>query len=86
MKRFRQTPMTNTALEPSMSHAVVRAHLETGQGESLLLILKNKLQYGIFPDNYAIILMLDHFMTNKNYRYQHLGGFLCHHVSYSSEP
>merc|ERR1719228_3078521 len=51
-----------------MSHAVVRAHLEAGHGESLLLILKNKLKYGIFPDNYAIILMLDHFMTAKNYR------------------
>merc|ERR1712029_558456 len=42
LKRFRRTPETNMALEPSMSHAVVRAHLDTGHGESLLVILKNK--------------------------------------------
>ena len=56
------------ALEPSMSHAVVRAHLDTGHSESLLILMKDKVKYGIFPDDYALILMLHDFITNKNYR------------------
>ena len=32
LKRFRKTPQTNMALEPSMSHAVVRAYLEVTAG------------------------------------------------------
>ena len=57
------------ALEPSMSHAVVRAHLDTGHSESLLILMKDKVKYGIFPDDYALILMLQDFITNKNYRF-----------------
>jgi len=68
LKRFRKTPQTNMALEPSMSHAVVRAYLESGHGETLLMIIHDKLKFGIFPDDYALILMLDHFITKQNFR------------------
>jgi len=67
LKRFRRTPQTNLAM-PSMNHAVIRAHLETGNTVSLLRMLRNKQDYGVFADDFANLLMLDHFLRANNFR------------------
>ena len=67
LQRFRRTPQTNMALD-SMAHAVVRAYLDSNNTISLLRILNKKQEFGLFPDDYALILMLDFFIQSNNFR------------------
>lgn len=48
----------------SMSYALIRALLDLGEIERLMVILKDKVHYGIFLDDYSANLLLDHFLKN----------------------
>ena len=65
LQRFRQTPQTNFML-PSTSHAVVRAFLEGNGTDKLLNILNERQAFGVFPDEYSFVQMLNHFLKNDS--------------------
>ena len=65
LQRFRQTPQTNFML-PSTSHAVVRAFLEGNGTDKLLNILNERQAFGLFPDEYSFVQMLNHFLKNDS--------------------
>ena len=54
-------------LLPSTSHSLVRAFLAAGQEDSLLRLLNDRLNYGIFPDHWAANIMMDTFLKNQKY-------------------
>ena len=64
LQRFRQTPQTNFML-PSTTHAVIKAFLEGDGTDKLMHILDDRVRFGIFPDKFSIIQMLNHFLTNS---------------------
>ena len=64
LQRFRQTPQTNFML-PSTSHAVVRSFLEGNGTDKLLNILNERQTFGIFPDEYSFVQMLNHFLKDN---------------------
>ncbi len=47
---------------------MVRGCLAEGRTDSLMRMLDDLLNYGLFPDDYALVLMLDHFLEAKNWR------------------
>lgn len=65
--RFRLSAQTGTLL-PSTHHAVVRYFLATKNEKDLIRILKDRLNYGIFPDYYLSNLLMDTFIKEKNFR------------------
>ena len=67
LKKFRRTPQTNMALD-SMTHAVVRAYVDSGNEVSLMRVLKDKEAFGIFPDDYTLVYMLDTFIKSEKLR------------------
>jgi len=67
LKRFRNTPQTNMSLA-SMTHAVIRAHLATDNTISLMRMLHNRQEFGIFADDFENVMMLNHFFVAGNYR------------------
>ena len=64
LQRFRQTPQTNFML-PSTTHAVIRAFLEGESTDKLLRILDERQAFGLFPDDYSLVQMLNHFLRNE---------------------
>ena len=65
LQKFRQTRQTNFML-PSTPHAVIRNYLEGDGGDKLLNILNERQTFGVFPDDYSLIYMLNHFLTNNS--------------------
>ncbi|XP_013784998.1 28S ribosomal protein S27, mitochondrial-like [Limulus polyphemus] len=65
--RFRRTPNTLHMLE-STPCAVIRAFLQFGHYDSLLKILNDRINYGIFPDYYCYNILMDVFLKKQNYR------------------
>lgn len=65
--KFRLSAQTGTLL-PSTHHAVIRLFLEFGNVPDLIRILKNRLDYGIFPDYYLSNLLMDTFIKENNFR------------------
>ncbi|XP_050436940.1 uncharacterized protein LOC126843437 [Adelges cooleyi] len=65
--KFRLSSQAMTLL-PSTHHAVVRIFLETNKVEDLMRILKDRLNYGIFPDYYLNNLLMDKFLKENNFR------------------
>lgn len=57
----RHTPESRHSL-PSSSHALIRSLLQAGQLSRLLKMLKDKIHYGVFLDDYTAVLLLDHFI------------------------
>jgi small subunit ribosomal protein S27 len=53
---------------PSTHHALIRTLLQHGDSEELIRILNDRLNYGIFPDHYCTILMLDKFVKDGKFR------------------
>lgn len=51
----------------STSHAVVRYLVDNGRKEELLQVLDDRLNYGLFLDNYTANLLLDKFWKEKDY-------------------
>lgn len=52
---------------PSTEHAVIRCLSECGQYEKLLQVLDDRLNYGIFLDNYTACLLLDTFWKKNDF-------------------
>nr|CAG4640841.1 EOG090X05Q1 [Eulimnadia texana] len=65
--RFRRSPSTVNAL-PSTSHAVIRNLLEQNETDTLMRLINDRLNYGLFPDYYLSNLMMDKFLKQSNYR------------------
>ena len=42
--------------------------MSEGRTDNLLRMLDDPLNYGLFPDNYCLVLMLDHFLKQENWR------------------
>ncbi|KAL1122522.1 hypothetical protein AAG570_002853, partial [Ranatra chinensis] len=61
-----------TMILPSTHHAVVRVFTESGNGtdghQRLLRILDDRLNYGIFPDAYTTLLLMDDFIKKGDFR------------------
>jgi len=62
--KFRHTKASIRALE-SMSHALIRTLLEWGEIERLMVILRDKVHYGIFLDDYTANLLMDFFIERN---------------------
>jgi len=67
LHQFRRTPQTWLTME-STHHAVVRACLAQNRTDNLMRMLDDPLNYGLFPDNYSLVLMLDKFLKDENWR------------------
>ncbi|KAI0215793.1 28S ribosomal protein S27, mitochondrial [Lamellibrachia satsuma] len=67
---FHKYRHTNECLEmpDSTPYAVVRCLLEMGETERVLQILQDKINYGIFLDDFTANLLMDHFIENKMYQ------------------
>lgn len=65
--KLRLSPEAVNILE-STHHAFIRLFLTFGYTDELLRILNDRLNYGIFPDDYCTILMIDKFLRDNNYR------------------
>lgn len=65
--KFRLSAQTGTLL-PSTHHAVVRLYLASDSTKDLIRILRDRLNYGIFPDYYLCNLLMDTFIKEDDYR------------------
>lgn len=63
--RLRLTSEASNVLA-STHHAFIRAFLSFGDKDELMRILNDRLNYGIFPDDYCNILMMDQFIKENN--------------------
>uniref|UniRef100_A0A146LW95 28S ribosomal protein S27, mitochondrial n=1 Tax=Lygus hesperus TaxID=30085 RepID=A0A146LW95_LYGHE len=66
LHRFRMGTGSGNTL-PSTHHAVVRAYLNAGETSELLRILNDRLNYGIFLDDYSNLLLMDHFVKKQDF-------------------
>lgn len=57
-----------TNIFPSTHHAFIRAFLTHGEPNELIRVLNDRLNYGIFPDSFCYILLLDHFLDKGDFR------------------
>ncbi|XP_050535315.1 uncharacterized protein LOC126902269 [Daktulosphaira vitifoliae] len=64
--KFRLSAQSGTLLQ-STHHAVIRLFLKFNKNE-LIRILKDKLNYGIFPDDYLNNLLMDSFLKENDFR------------------
>ena len=67
LRRFRLTEQT-CLMMPSTHHAVVRAFVDGGNTDTLMSILNQQLEYGVFPDEYTSTFLLNHFAAADNPR------------------
>lgn len=65
--KFRLSAQAGTLL-PSTHHAVIRFFLESENTNDLIRILRDRLNYGIFPDYYLSNLLMDTFIKENNFR------------------
>jgi len=67
LHQFRRTPQTWLTME-STPHAVVRACLAEGRTDNLMRMLDEPLNFGLFPDDYSLVFMLNHFLLAEKWR------------------
>lgn len=53
---------------PSTSHALIRHYVKFNKTDDLLRVLDDRLNYGIFADDYCTLLLMDTFIKNNNFR------------------
>ena len=53
---------------PSTAYAAVRAFLEAGQTDTLMRMLDDRLNYGLFPSDAVYVMLLNHFLVRENWR------------------
>lgn len=53
---------------PSTHHAFIRIFMRFGEIDELLRILNDRLNYGIFPDDFCSMYMMDTFIKNGNFK------------------
>lgn len=53
---------------PSTHHAFIRIFMKFGDVNELLRILNDRLNYGIFPDDFCSMYMMDTFIKNDNFK------------------
>ena len=51
-----------------MQHAVIRTFLEHKRTDTLLRMVDDRLNYGLFPDYYLSNLLMDSFLKEENFR------------------
>lgn len=64
--RFRQTRLTHKTL-PSTHHGIIRLYSDYKK-DDLVRILHDRLNYGIFPDDYLLCYLIDKFLKAEDYR------------------
>lgn len=57
-----------TSLLQSTQHALIRMMMSFGSMDELIRVLDDRLNYGIFMDNYVCILLLNKSLKDKNFR------------------
>ena len=55
---------------------VLRLYLVTGNTQALFRVLSQPQKYGVFPDPYTSVLLMDHFMEQGDWAsaYSHMHG------------
>lgn len=66
LSQFRKTVYAHTLL-PSTSHAICRLFLGSKRLVSILNILENRIEYGVFPDFFALNLLIDCALERNEY-------------------
>ena len=66
LRRFRKSLHAHTQL-PSTAHAISRLFLESKRLRSLVNLLDNRIEFGIFPDFFAANLILDEAIDKEMY-------------------
>ena len=52
---------------PSTTYAVARLFLDAGETDTLMRMLDDRLNYGLFPDTPTLAMILDHFLVKENW-------------------
>lgn len=66
LHRFRLTPETSSTMD-STHHAVIRNLLENNKFEDLMMILHDRINYGIFPDHFCYNILMDTFVKKQDF-------------------
>jgi small subunit ribosomal protein S27 len=66
LHRFRRCSAT-TEMMDSTVHAIVRQFLRFNRTDTLLRMLDDRVNYGLFPDSFAFNLLMNRFLVDKNY-------------------
>lgn len=52
---------------PSTHHALIRLYMKCNKSKELIRILDDRLNYGIFPDDYCTLMLMDTFIKEGNF-------------------
>lgn len=66
LHRLRNSTEATNILE-STQHAVIRYFLEINEKKTLLEVLNDRLNYGIFPDHFTYNILMDKFIKEKDF-------------------
>ncbi|KAK6180421.1 hypothetical protein SNE40_012581 [Patella caerulea] len=67
LHRFRRS-VDSVPVNDSIVYAVVRAYIDLGLTDRLLLLMKDKWNYGIFPNDHGVSVLLDHLIKENKYQ------------------